>query len=422
MDGSSPDRGSVSICFVEEALACIRDRGLDANALLIQARISPELLSSPTARVSPRHFGALWQLIAQTIDDEFFGMDTHRMKAGSFTMLCHAIIHSDTLERALLRATRFLHLVLDDLSGELSQDAESAHIVLKDRRPAHSSAPAPAASRAFAYGTYMVILHGLACWLVGRRIPISGASFCCQAPRYVDEWRILFSQRLQFNQDLCRISFPVEYLALPNLQNERTMKEFLRSAPANFLVKYKNSASLAARIRRLLRDGPRPHGPISTPWRASSMPHLPPCGGACATKANRIAPSLMNCAATLPSRCWAKPASAWPRSAASWDFPRAAPSIGPSENGPEPAPANTDGTAPSRLPHFDHHPRPTTGKREPAVALDAGPAASSAPSCCHLDGTCPITRNTPSSSTTWSTPIKSWASIMSDVPAEKVLQ
>ena len=256
MDGSSPDRGSVSICFVEEALACIRERGLDANALLIQAGISPELLSSPTARVSPRHFGALWQLIAQTIDDEFFGMDTHRMKAGSFTMLCHAIIHSDTLERALLRATRFLQLLLDDLTGELSQDAEWAHIVLKDRRPAQSSAPAPAASRAFAYGTYMVILHGLACWLVGRRIPISGASFCCQAPRYVDEWRILFSQRLQFNQDLCRISFPVEYLALPNLQNERTMKEFLRSAPANFLVKYKNSASLAARIRRLLREWP----------------------------------------------------------------------------------------------------------------------------------------------------------------------
>jgi AraC-like DNA-binding protein len=31
------------------------------------------------------------------------------------------------------------------------------------------------------------------------------------------------------------------------------MKEFLRSAPANFLVKYKNSASLSAQIRRRLR-------------------------------------------------------------------------------------------------------------------------------------------------------------------------
>jgi len=53
MDGSSPERGSVSICFVEEALACIRERGMDADALLIQARISPELLSSPTRGYRP---------------------------------------------------------------------------------------------------------------------------------------------------------------------------------------------------------------------------------------------------------------------------------------------------------------------------------------------------------------------------------
>jgi AraC-like DNA-binding protein len=34
------------------------------------------------------------------------------------------------------------------------------------------------------------------------------------------------------------------------------MKEFLRSAPANFLVKYKNSTSLSAQIRRGLRKLP----------------------------------------------------------------------------------------------------------------------------------------------------------------------
>ena len=258
MDTCGLENGSVSICFVDEALTCIRQRGLDPNALLMQAGISPELLSSPTARVSSRHYGVLWHLIAQAIDDEFFGMDRHRMKAGSFTLLCHAVIHSDTLERALLRATRFLRLVLDDLVGELSRDDESVHIVLKDLQSGSSSQQDmnTMASRAFAYGTYMVILHGLACWLVGRRIPISRATFSCNTPPYTDEWRILFSQNLSFNQDCSRISFPASYLDMPNIQNERTMKEFLRSAPANFLVKYKNSASLAAKIRRRLREWP----------------------------------------------------------------------------------------------------------------------------------------------------------------------
>ena len=250
------EKGSVSICFVDEALACIRQRGLDADALLKQAGISPELLGSPHARVSSRHFGALWHLIAQAIDDEFFGMDGHRMKAGSFTLLCHAVIHSDTLERALLRATRFLRLVLDGLVGELSREGDTAHIVLKDLQAGTASRPPALPRRAFAYGTYLIILHGLACWLVGRRIPISSAEFGCAAPPYAGEWHTLFSQNLSFDHPHCRISFPASYLDMHNIQNERTMKAFLRSAPANFLVKYKNSASLSAQIRRRLRVWP----------------------------------------------------------------------------------------------------------------------------------------------------------------------
>lgn len=258
MDTRNLEKGSVSICFVDEALACVRQRGLDQNGMLIQAGISPELLSAPNARVSSRHFGVLWHLIVQAVDDEFFGMDSHRMKSGSFTLLCHAVIHSDTLERALRRAIRFLHLVLDHLSGELVRDRDSAYIQLTDSKPHKPTKQDGAipASRAFAYGTYMIILHGLACWLVSRRIPIAEATFCCDLPANIDEWRILFSQNLRFNQGCCRISFPASYLDMPNTQNERTMKEFLRSAPANFLVKYKNSASLAAKIRRRLRECP----------------------------------------------------------------------------------------------------------------------------------------------------------------------
>jgi AraC-like DNA-binding protein len=177
------------------------------------------------------------------------------MKAGSFTLLCHALIHSDTLERALRRALRFLRLVLDDFAGELEIDNGMARIRLKDRRnPQTDDEPPP--KRAFAYGTYLLMLHGLACWLVGRRIPLLSADFRCAEPTFSSEWRILFSQNLNFSQPDSGIAFSAEYLALGNIQNERTMKEFLRSAPANFLVKYKNSAGLSAQIRRRLRQLP----------------------------------------------------------------------------------------------------------------------------------------------------------------------
>ena len=254
MDAKNTEKGTISICFVEEALICIRERGLDAEALLRQAGISPELLGAPQARVSSTHYGQLWHGIAQTLDDEFFGMDSHRMKAGSFTLLCHALIHADTLERALRRALRFLRVILDDFYGELLLEGKNARIVL------HEASGHPP-RRAFAYGTYLLMLHGLACWLIGRRIPLAQADFRCAEPGYSDEWRILFAQTLNFDQAQSGIVFPADYLAMANVQNERTMKEFLRSAPANFLVKYKNSDGLAARIRRRLREMPPPSWP-----------------------------------------------------------------------------------------------------------------------------------------------------------------
>ncbi|MDH4396852.1 MAG: AraC family transcriptional regulator [Limnobacter sp.] len=260
------EKGTISVAFVHEAIQCLRDRGLDEWPLLAKAGISPELLASPQARVSSTHYGVLWHGIAQTLDDEFFGLDSHRMKAGSFTLLCHSVIHSDTLDKALRRAIRFLGLVLDDLQGSLQIEepeegrvkAEVAFIQVKDGGPdlpmrsslTHSAPPKPA----FAYGTYLLILHGLACWLIGRRIPILSADFRCTEPPFSGEWSVLFSQDLHFSKPCSGIRFSASYLSMKVVQNEKTMKEFLRSAPANFLVKYNNSSNLSAQIRRKLRN------------------------------------------------------------------------------------------------------------------------------------------------------------------------
>lgn len=246
------EKGTIAIAFVHEALVCPRERAIDERPLLARAGIPAELLALPQARVSSVAYGLLWHGIAQAIDDEFFGLDSRRMKSGSFTLLCHALIHSDQLERALRRALRFLRLLLDDFHGELEVDGGLARIRIIDRiDPATGQAIAP--RRAFAYGTYLLLLHGLACWLVGRRIPLRQAQFRCAEPSYSQEWRVLFTSELSFCQSESGLVFDAAYLGLRNLRDEAGMKEFLRSAPANFLVKYKNSSGLSARIRRRLR-------------------------------------------------------------------------------------------------------------------------------------------------------------------------
>ena len=107
--------GTVAICFVAAALQSVRARHLDADALLARVGLSPSLLQVPQARVSAKHYGELWRLVALTLDDEFFGQDSRRMKAGSFAMLVHAVLGCKTLGQALDRSLRFYGLILDDI-------------------------------------------------------------------------------------------------------------------------------------------------------------------------------------------------------------------------------------------------------------------------------------------------------------------
>jgi AraC-like DNA-binding protein len=239
--------GTVAICFVAAALESVRARHMDADALLTQVGLSPSLLQVPQARVSAKHYGELWRLVALTLDDEFFGQDSRRMKAGSFAMLVHSVIGCKNLGAALERSLRFYGLILDDVGGALTREGEEATITLKDR-------VAGAPPRIFGHEVLLMLLHGVACWLVGRRIPIQRARFAYPEPPHSPEYRLMYCTDLSYDRPHTGIVFAADYLDLPIVQNERTAKEFLRTAPESILVKYKNGTSLSARVRRRLRQ------------------------------------------------------------------------------------------------------------------------------------------------------------------------
>jgi AraC-like DNA-binding protein len=239
--------GTIAICFVAAALQSVRDRGLNADEMLSNVGLSSGLLQVPQARVSAKHYGALWRNIALALDDEFFGQDSRRMKAGTFAMLCHAAVACKTLGQALDRSLRFFSLILDDISGTLMRDASEARIVLHER-------VAGAGQRVFAHELLLMLLYGVSCWLVGRRIPILRTEFSYDEPAHSAEYRLMYCTDLQFNRPNTAIAFEAGHLDLPVVQNERSIKEFLRTAPESILLKYKNRSSLSARVRRRLRQ------------------------------------------------------------------------------------------------------------------------------------------------------------------------
>src|SRR5271168_4326432 len=243
----SKEPGTIAICFVAAALQSVRARNLNADELLAKVGLSASLLQAPQARVSAKLYGALWRAIALTLDDEFFGQDSRRMKSGSFAMLCHSVVACKSLRDALERSLRFYALILDDISVTLEADAAEARIVLHERASG-------AGGRVFAHELLLMLLYGVSCWLVGRRIPILRTEFSYAEPKHSAEYRLMYCDDLSFNRPHTLLAFESDYLALPVVQNDRSIKEFLRTAPENILLKYKNGSSLSAKVRRRLRQ------------------------------------------------------------------------------------------------------------------------------------------------------------------------
>lgn len=207
----------ISPDFVDDALASLRRQHI-ATAPVLRAAGLPAAVHEP---VTPLQYGRLWLAIAGALDDEFFGLAARPMRRGSFTLLCHAVLHAGTLEKALRRALQFLRVVLDEPHGELVVADGQAQIVL-------TGAPYPA----FAYRTFWLILLGVACWLTGRRIPLQRIDFACPSPGQRSDYHQFFGVPVHFDRPDSRLAFNAAYLALPTIRSEQALKTFLRGAPA----------------------------------------------------------------------------------------------------------------------------------------------------------------------------------------------
>ncbi len=230
--------------FVRAALRGARQQGHDPLPLLRAAGIQPALLEEPRARVSPEQFGRLIQLVWEDLDDEYMGFGEVRSKRGTFAMMCHAIIQCRTLEKALGRGALFYDLFPAAPRIELRRDGERAELVID-----HSALQDP---EHFLTESLLVIWHRLGSWLIGQRIRLDEARFAYPEPAHAAEYDLLFPCSRRFAADSTGLSFHARYLDMPLLQDERSLKHFLKDSPADLLARPDGGDSLTSQIRRLL--------------------------------------------------------------------------------------------------------------------------------------------------------------------------
>ena len=100
------------------------------------------LLDEPRARIAPEQFARLMQLLWESLDDEYMGFGRQRSKRGTFAMMCYAIIHCHSLEKALGRGALFYSLFPEAPAISIQRDGSGPSFQASQaRQPSAAMAP-----------------------------------------------------------------------------------------------------------------------------------------------------------------------------------------------------------------------------------------------------------------------------------------
>jgi AraC-like DNA-binding protein len=260
---TSPAAHTVAAAFVVGAVQRLSPEA--HTRVLAACGLTPQALSQPGARVNADAFGRLWLMVARELDDEFFGLDSRRMKVGSFALLCRALLSHRTVGGALREAQRGFAVFLDDVRVELSSEGGRARLELHNRI-------IEAGARRFADEALLVMLHGLLCWLAGRRVTIRIARFAWPRPPHAAEYRRMFGPTLRFEAPLSALEFDAALLAARHAATAASLREFLRDAPQSVFLKRVGGSNWSQRLRTRLRRGGDWPGvdTVATEWGVSA--------------------------------------------------------------------------------------------------------------------------------------------------------
>lgn len=239
----SENKGTISIALVHEALFNAKQKGFNLHQILSKAEIPLELFQSAKARISVSAYAKLWTEIANQMNDEFFGMDTHPMRRGSYKLLSKMVMHADTLRSAIEQILQYLNFILDDFHGKLIIDENYAYIVITDKLQT---------KRMFCYATYFMLIHSLMCWLADQRILINRIQLKCVQPIDDLDYRVRFCEKISYQADKNYLQFDANYLNIAIKRDKKSWYTFIQNTPENLLIRFKNPHALSSMIRKQL--------------------------------------------------------------------------------------------------------------------------------------------------------------------------
>jgi AraC-like DNA-binding protein len=241
--------------FVTGMLAGMARAGRDPVPLLAATGIAPSSLADPQApeyRVPIAAYAELYNRVAAALDDEAFGLFSTPMRCGSFEFLARALVSAHSLEEAFGRMTRYLRVLLPDLTVGIVRQGGEATLVIAETRPLAATPDDP--GRVFAFEWLLRLIHGLACWLAGRGLALDAVSFPYPRPPHAADYALIYTANSRFDAPELVARFQANLLDLPLRRDEAALEAFLAGAPGRIATLYRRDRNTVRAVRDLLRD------------------------------------------------------------------------------------------------------------------------------------------------------------------------
>lgn len=243
---------TVAAGFVTGMLSGLAYRGVDCAGLLEATGIDPARLDENAYRVPVESYAGLYNRVVRQFDDEGFGLFAHPLRFGSFEFLCRSMIGSRSLAEALDRGSRFLRVILPDLSVTVRRSAETADIRILEATPLQHDRNDP--RRVFAFEWILRLLHGLACWLVGRELALDSVCFPYSRPAHANDYALIYTAHSQFDVPALVVTLNANLLDLPIRRDEDALRVFLEGAPGKIAALYRRDREMVRRVRDIVAE------------------------------------------------------------------------------------------------------------------------------------------------------------------------
>lgn len=270
--GSFADDASVPTRFVRSLLSYLESQGCDLQAVLeaIELPFDPmDPANADKTDIPAMCYSRLYQWAMWIVQDESFGLHAQGVRPlGTFRMMSYALINCRNLEHAINRAADFNEILKTTRNPQQqSRRRHSRHpqgwplrveagegvdraIYFYDTDVRSAASMGEQALLGIASG--MSIWHRFCSWLIDTPIELDEVWFTDDVPASLEKYQRFFNCQLKFNQPENALCFPPDYLDYPILQNEESLKTFLRNAPYQLVTMPNHGDSVVSQIRALI--------------------------------------------------------------------------------------------------------------------------------------------------------------------------